>query len=135
MSGIIFSLFEPTFRMASIEVLDYRKDGEVKASPVTGGNITERSPISFIGPLRSGHPRPRLRPKATRVSRFSIAGPSRSAAAVSLTYRSQTAASELIVAQIATHNPTENSVIAVSDAILLSRTTAWRATRSRSDGR
>jgi hypothetical protein len=24
-----FSLFEPTFRMASIEVLDYRKDGEV----------------------------------------------------------------------------------------------------------
>jgi len=31
MSGIIFSLFEMTFRMASIEVLDYRKDGEVEA--------------------------------------------------------------------------------------------------------
>jgi hypothetical protein len=29
MSGIIFSLSEITFRMASLEVLDYRKDGEV----------------------------------------------------------------------------------------------------------
>jgi hypothetical protein len=42
---MIFSLFEPTFRMASIEVLDYRKDGEVEARRVTGANITERWPI------------------------------------------------------------------------------------------
>jgi hypothetical protein len=42
---MIFSLFEPTFRMVSIEVLDYRKDGEVEARRVTGANITERWPI------------------------------------------------------------------------------------------
>jgi len=135
MSGMIFSLFDPSLRMASIEVLDYRKDGEVEARRVTLVNITQRWPIYPMGANQVRSPSCRLRPKATRGSRFSTAGPSRSAAAVSLTYRSQTAASELIVAQIATHNPTENSVIAVSDAILLSRTTAWRATRSRSDGR
>ena len=35
--------------MASIEVLDYREDGEVEARRVTGANITERWPISPVG--------------------------------------------------------------------------------------
>jgi hypothetical protein len=34
-----------TIRMASIEVLDYRTDGEVEARRVTGTNITERWPL------------------------------------------------------------------------------------------
>jgi hypothetical protein len=59
MSGMIFSLFEPTFRMASIEVLDYRKDGEVEARRVTGANITERWPISPTGAAEVRSP-PRL---------------------------------------------------------------------------
>jgi hypothetical protein len=46
---MIFSLFEPSFRMASIEVLDYRKDGEVEARGVTVVNITERLPIPYGG--------------------------------------------------------------------------------------
>ena len=121
--------------MASIEVLDYRKDGEVEARPVTGVNITERWPISFIGAaeVRSPPPSPSAEGDESQQLLDRWAEPIRRRRR--LTYRSQTAASELIVAQIATHNPTENSVIAVSDAILLSRTTAWRATRSRSDGR
>ena len=48
-----------------------------------------------------------------------------------LIYRSQTAASEFAAAQIAVHNPADNSVIVVNDIILLSRTLAsppagWR---------
>jgi hypothetical protein len=45
MSGIIFSLFEMTFRMASIEVLDYRKDGEVEARGDDARLISRRGPI------------------------------------------------------------------------------------------
>ena len=48
----------------------------------------------------------------------------------SSTYRGQTSATELTAAQIAAHNPIDSSVIAVSDAILLSRTVACRSTRS-----
>jgi hypothetical protein len=33
---MIFSLFEMTIRMAPIDVLDYRTDGEVEARGVTG---------------------------------------------------------------------------------------------------
>jgi len=54
---MIFSLFDPSLRMASIEVLDYRKDGEVEARPVTGVNITGRWPISFIGAAEVRSPR------------------------------------------------------------------------------
>ena len=72
-------------------------------------------------PFTSGHPRG---PKAARFWRSSTAGASRSAATVSSTYRSQTAASELAATQINAHNPTDNSVITVSDAIPLSRITA-----------
>jgi len=49
MSGMIFSLFDPSLRMASIEVLDYRKDGEVEARRVTLVNITQRWPILPYG--------------------------------------------------------------------------------------
>jgi hypothetical protein len=42
---MVFSLFEPSLRMASIEVLDYRKDGEVEARRATVVNITQRWPI------------------------------------------------------------------------------------------
>jgi hypothetical protein len=133
MSGMIFSLFDPSLRMASIEVLDYRKDGEVEARRVTLVNITQRWPIYPMGTNQVRSPSCRLRPKATGVSRFSTAGPSGSA--VSSTYFSQTAASELAAAQIAAHSPTENSAIAVIDAILLSRTAACRSARARDDSR
>jgi hypothetical protein len=53
MSAMIFSLFALSFRMASIEVLDYRKDGEVEARRVTVVNITQGWPISLWGRLRS----------------------------------------------------------------------------------
>jgi hypothetical protein len=50
---MIFSLFEPSFRMASIEVLDYRKDGEVEPRRMTVLNITQGWPIFPYGD-RSG---------------------------------------------------------------------------------
>jgi hypothetical protein len=50
---MIFSLFEPSFRMASIEVLDYRKDGEVEPRRMTVLNITQGWPI-FPDGDRSG---------------------------------------------------------------------------------
>jgi hypothetical protein len=55
MSGIIFSLFEPTFRMASIEVLDYWKDGEVEARRVTGRILRRDGRFPPWGPLGSVH--------------------------------------------------------------------------------
>jgi len=36
MSGMIFSLFEMTIRMGSIEVLHYREDGEAEACRMAG---------------------------------------------------------------------------------------------------
>jgi hypothetical protein len=100
MSGIIFSLFEMTFRMASIEVLDYRKDGEVEARGddarlISGGGaifIPERADFSgndgwikhILAP-RSAIPlqdrrglvigRRSCRPKATSFWRSSTATP------------------------------------------------------------
>jgi len=59
----------------------------------------------------------------------------RRAPTINSTYRGQTAATVAAAAQIPAHNPIDNSVIAVSDAILLSRTAARRSARSRSDGR
>ena len=50
-------------------------------------------------------------------------------------YRGQTAATELATAQIAAHNPIDDSAIAVSDAALLSRPVACTPARSSDDGR
>jgi hypothetical protein len=50
-------------------------------------------------------------------------------------YRGQTATTVLAATQIPAHNPIDNSVIAISGAILLSRTAAGRSARSRSNGR
>jgi len=59
----------------------------------------------------------------------------RRAPTINSTYRGQTAATVAAATQIPAHNTIDNSVIAVSDAILLSRTAARRSARSRSDGR
>jgi hypothetical protein len=59
----------------------------------------------------------------------------RRAPTINSTYRGQIAATVLAATQIPAHNPSDNSVIAVSDAILLSRTAAGRSARSASDGR
>ena len=115
-----------TIRMASIEVLDYRKDGEVEARRVTGANIAERGRFSLWGALGSVHQPPPLsvergailaildrRGELIRRRQFNLS--------------SQTAASELAAAQIAAHSPPDKSVITISDAILPSRTAARRS--------
>jgi hypothetical protein len=50
-------------------------------------------------------------------------------------YRNHTPATEFTAAQIAAHNPTDNSVIVDKDAILLSRTVACRSAGLCEDGR
>jgi hypothetical protein len=59
----------------------------------------------------------------------------RRASTINSTYRSQTAANLLAAVQTPAHNPIDSKVIAVSDAILLSRAAAGGSARSRSDGR
>jgi hypothetical protein len=49
-------------------------------------------------------------------------------------YRNQTPATEFAAAQIAAHNPTDNSVIVDNDAILLSLTVARRSAGLRVGG-